>query len=139
MNDNRSPPEAEVLVTKLLRATACIEAHLTDGLNAYLAKAGTTPQFAAMTAEFVKPLLHLLAEVEKDVIQFAHHWTASLAAPEVTETQVSSLESWADAIARLANTPQQMKAACGLKGCIQDMIRGKEVNRERRHEPERGR
>jgi hypothetical protein len=73
MNDNRSLPASDLLVTNLLKTTASIEAHLTTGMNAFLMKSGATQQFVEVMTEFIRPLLQIVAEMEKEVIRFARN------------------------------------------------------------------
>jgi hypothetical protein len=68
-NDNHAPAPGEVLVSRVLTNGAAIESHVTDGLERMLEVAGVTDSFKGAVREFMRPVVALLADMEKSVIE----------------------------------------------------------------------
>ena len=90
-----------------------------------------------MVTEFTRPLLLLLAEIEKEVVLFASkEKITGLLATVISDSQNASLAHWVDIFSQLANTPQQLRAARDFREYVDVMIRGKEpTNKEQGKEP----
>jgi hypothetical protein len=137
MNDNRSLPASELFATNLLKTTASIELQLTDGMGILLTRSGATQQLVGMVTEFTRPLLRLLAEIEREVVLFASkEKITGMLATSISESQNASLANWVDIFSQLADTPQQLRAARDFREYVDVMIRGKKpTNKEQEKEP----
>ncbi|OWK41963.1 hypothetical protein [Fimbriiglobus ruber] len=71
MNDNPAPDRREKLIGRVLTDAVVIEEHLTAGLLKLLETNGFTPEFREVVKEFVRPVIEVLHDLERDVIDFA--------------------------------------------------------------------
>lgn len=76
MNDNRVDPR-EKMIGQVLASTVVIEEHLTRGLQAMLAANGVSTSIRDGVAEFIQPVLDMLAGIEGDVVRGARRSQAT--------------------------------------------------------------
>lgn len=95
LNDNKAPPQAELLKQKVLSHAASIETHMTTGLNALLMRSGVSQQFAETMTGFVRPVLELVKGIESAVVGHAQkERITDLADASIHDSQTRSLEAW---------------------------------------------
>jgi len=117
MNDN-GVDEKDKLITRLLTHTAAIEGHLTKGLDAMLGAIGCTQQFKRGLGEFMSPVVGLVAELEREVIQFTRENYKPLSAAAMR----SEVEFYAEEFSRSAETPAQMKLAAKFREFAEGLV-----------------
>jgi hypothetical protein len=69
VNDNTDPKESAV--ARVLTNSVVIEEHLTVGMSAMLKANGCTPLFQEVMEEFLKPVITMLGEMERDAVSLA--------------------------------------------------------------------
>jgi hypothetical protein len=129
MNDNGAPPAHDRLIGRVLADTVVVEEHLTKGLPAMLSASGIVPEFQEAVQTFIAPVIKILADLESDVIQYTREQrTEELLMADTLDGTMTQLEAWADTFGRLANSPQQLRAAAGFREFVEEFTgRGKDM------------
>ena len=127
MNDNPKPDPREKLVGSILAKTVVCEEHI-KGVPRFLEKSGCSPKFQEDVQAFLKPVVAILSEMEKEVIEYTRGQRISeLLSADNYEGMATQLEAWSDSFTRMANSPQQMKAAKGFREFVEETVKGKDT------------
>jgi hypothetical protein len=120
MNDK---PDREKLIGSILSKTVVCEEHLKK-VPEFLERSGCTPKFRAEVQMFLSPLIGILAEMEREVIQVTRmEQINEMLTASVRDSQTAALQAWGDVFSRLSNSPESMRAAQEFKKYIADFIK----------------
>ena len=123
MTDN---PHDKMMGSILAKTITC-EQFLKKALPEFLERSGCTPKYREEIQTFLKPVLGILDAMESEVIQYTRlQQITALVDASVSQSQIASLQNFADMFTELANSPQAMKAAASFRIYLKEMIKDKE-------------
>lgn len=120
-NDNVAPDKVERQIAGTLSATALTEHQLKIELPKVLEANGASVDLRAAVAEFMKPIVSIMHEWERESIDFARDSRSSVVTGDLIDGMLTTLEAFGDEFERTAKTPEQRRAAVSFQRFVGDM------------------